>query len=132
MSKSTSFYEELPQNHREAIDDAIATLTDEFFDDVVMMLSSEDPDVTETAMAQFLPPQFAHLYTGLFVKMFLVAFVSAAWKLGQSESYRLSCVAEELAADAIITQAEGILELHEEQADFGLFRDEVFEDMDFE
>ncbi len=128
----TSSFEELPENHRDAIRGAIALLTDEFTDDVALVLTAEKPDIGGTAMFAFLPPQFVRRYTPLFAKKFLATFHAAAWKITQPDAYQLSCVAEEIAAEAIVVQAEAILELEGEEADFGLFRDGIFEDMDFD
>jgi hypothetical protein len=126
-----SYLDELPENHREAIRSAIAMLTDEFMDDVALVLTSEKPDISGTAMAATLPPQFAQRYTALFAKKYLAAFNAAAWKMTQAGVHELSCVAEEFAAEAVVSHAEAILELDGEESDFGLFRDGIFEDMDF-
>ncbi len=82
-------------------------------------------------MADHLPRRFLLTYTPLVAKKFFVCVVSVAWKLGQPGWFQLACVAEELALHPIIKEATSFLEARGEEADFALFEDAVYEDMDF-
>ena len=120
----------LPPDHRDALLAAVDRLTDEFFEDVAALLA--DGEFAETSMADDLPSRYLPRYTPLFAKQFLVCVTTVAWKLRAPGAHRLACRAEELALGALIRAAEGILSEGGGQADFDLFADTAFEDLDFE
>ena len=120
----------LPPDHLDALFAAADRLTDEFFEDVALLL--EDGEFAETSMADYLPSRYLPRYTPLFAKQFLVCLMTVAWKLRAPGSHRLACLAEELALGALIKAAEEILGERGERADFAAFMDTAFEDADFE
>lgn len=133
----------LPENHRRALMGAIDTLTDQFFEDIQDLASVTASSIEELAravtsrfentyMAGFLPDRYIHQYTELFSKKFRVCVLAVAWKLRNPGQRLLACVAEELALYALIQQAEVLLDLDGEGADFKFFEGVAFEDMDFE
>ena len=79
-----------------------------------------------------MPEQYILSYTPLFCRQFVVCVITVAWKLAQPQWHPLSCLAEELALRALITEAESIMEEAGEMADVGDFEDTVFEDLDHE
>lgn len=121
----------LPPNHRAAIEEACVVIVDMMLDDL-NMLDSPDASIPSSYIAGFLPPKYMHRYTPVLLRRFFICVVTVAWKLAQPEPIPLSRVAEELAAYAIIQEAESVLEMKGEKADFGAFEDVLFEDMDFE
>lgn len=125
--------EVLPANHRRALLAAVSVLTDHFFEDIESLANTQLPARFEsTYMSGFLPERYMHRYTYLFAKRFLVCVVTVGWKLRAPGEYLLACTAEELVLNALIQQAETIMELNEEPADFTEFRQRAFEDWDFE
>ena len=87
--------------------------------------------VEDSALVEMLPQRYLSRYTPQFMRQFHVCFLTVVWKLGQRDRIQLSCVAEELAAYALIQEATAVLEINEDEADFTSFEDELFEDMDF-
>jgi hypothetical protein len=120
----------LPKSHREALLDACSLLTDQFFDDVVHLMT--DGDFSETRMVDFLPRKYLPRYDALFAKQFLVCFTTVSWRLFSPGEHRLTCVAEELALSALIDQAEAVLDSRGKEANFDHLVEIAFEDMDFE
>jgi len=96
----------------------------------------KDPEHFEdTILGGHLPSRYLHRYTPLFYKQFAVCIITVAWKLAQPKHIPLSSVAEELAAWAIINQAEALTEEHEDgeaiEKVLEKFIDVYFEDLDF-
>jgi hypothetical protein len=83
-------------------------------------------------MSTYLPPRYWRVYSPLFSKQFLICVLTVAWKLGAVETYRLSCVGEELALHAIIDAAKLMLDINGGTADFDGFENAAFLDIDFE
>ena len=131
MAMGASFDEEvLPPSHRLALADACDRLTDLGLDDLAAVLHGDWP-VADSTVAGFLPRRYLARYTPVFLKRFVVCLITVAWKLAQPGRVPLACVAEELAAWALIREAGRVLEERDEAADFGLFTDDLYEDTDF-
>jgi Protein of unknown function (DUF2695) len=118
----------------QAYTEACDLLIDSVFDDLENV---KDPqDVINTMVGIYLPDRYLHKYTPLFLKKFAVCIITVAWKLAQPKHMPLSSVAEELAARAIIKEAQGLVEERAKKKKaknaFGAFIDEYFEDTDFE
>lgn len=128
----TAYSDVLDKVHREALHISVGTLMDELAEDIANLLTSEEFAFADTSMADYLPRRYLPRYGGLFAKKFLTCLIVAAWKLNQAERLPLSCLAEELAAAAVIDHAKGVLGLDETSAEFGHFEEELFEDLDFE
>jgi hypothetical protein len=79
-----------------------------------------------------LPPRYRLKYSAGFARKFFMCLVTVAWKLGQREPLRLSCVAEELAAHVLLQEAEAFADERSQIVDYSSFRDMLFEDLDFE
>src|SRR5207248_530236 len=109
----------LPPSHREALYAAVDVLTDEFLDDVATL--QDDDDFTNTSMVDYLPRKYLPHYTPLVARQFLVCLITVAWKLRSPGIYRLACVGEELALNALIERAEGLLDMDGQKADFDGF-----------
>ncbi len=107
-------------------------LIEQGFDDM-KIIGNPDFDIADAYLSDYLPARYLPKYTPLFLKQFFVTILIVAWKIAQPDTTYLTCVAEEMAAWAIIDEAEGYLEEHGEveEADFGAFIDDVFEDTDF-
>ena len=146
----------LPPRARAALATAIARLTDAAFDDWVQATAfvaragrrarrggDDDPDAPEgtgwaaladqLALADYLPERHAARYSPLFVKRFALCLGAVAWKLAQPAWIKPACVGEELALRALIQEAKAVLEEEGRRPfDFGEFKDEAFDDVDFE
>jgi hypothetical protein len=129
---SQAFGEEvLPPDHASALHSAIRDVIDEFCEDVATLLSAP-ADIEGTSMIQYLPRCYQGRYTPQFAKQFLMATATVAWKLAQPQWRPLSCIAEELALNAIVRKAAVLLRDQGTKADFALFEDSAFEDLDFD
>ncbi len=120
----------LPPSHRQALAEASDLLIDQGFDDVSAIADGDWP-LADSTLGAHLPRRFALDYTPLFARQFFICLVTVAWKLAQPHFTPLTCVAEELAAWALINEAVAILEEQGEEANFDLFIDDLYEDTDF-
>jgi len=119
----------LSQHQERALKAAATTLLDRFFADVGHLEAGGDFESTD--LIECLPPRFASKYDHLFAKEFVVCLAAVGSKLVQPGNWPLACVAEELALHALIEEAESILEVGDEEADFGDFRELAFKDDDY-
>ena len=115
----------LPESHREALHQAVSMLVDDFLG------TTEHKD---SLLISFLPPRYVPRYNELFSKMFFAVFMSVAYQLAQASPPvpTLSCIAEELACHALISEAEVLLKEQGVDPEFGIFEDEIFQDADYE
>ena len=120
----------LPPSHRRALADACDLLIDSWFDELGPVSEGAWP-VADSALGTALPRRHALAYTPRFARRFFVCLVTVAWKLAQPGRVPLACVAEELAAWALIEEAKRLLEDDGAGADFDLFIDDLYEDTDF-
>jgi hypothetical protein len=126
------FADVLPESHREALRSASITYLEECYD--ALHSTPGHASFVETAIAEHLPPRYERYYDGLFAKEWTTAVAVVGWKLAQRERPALSCVAEELALNALIREAVTQLEMHDQESDRAAwddFRDLAFEDEDF-
>jgi len=131
MPIGASFGEDiLSPSHREALADACDRLIDMWLDELAAIMHG-DWTVADSAIVEALPRRYLLAYTPIFAKQFSVCLVTVAWKLAQPGRVPLTCVAEELAAWALIEEAEQVLEEDGLEANFDLFVDDLFEDTDF-
>lgn len=126
---ASAYADVLPQDHREALRVGAEMVLDHIFED---LQSVERARPEWNRLAGFLPDAYLRRYDPMFARRFLVAAVSVGLKLAQPEPAVLSSVAEELACNAIIEQAEVWLKLEGKKADFEEFRSHVYQDFDFE
>jgi hypothetical protein len=120
-------------NHPAALHTAAITLTQEMLDIVCSLESNADDDQFEpggTFIVDYLPSTYATRHDNVFAKRFLACVMAVTWKLGQRTEFSLSCLAEELALNAMIKLAEKDLEQQGEEHDFDGLRSAV-EDEDF-
>lgn len=129
-----AWFDVLTESHREALAAAFTILCDDFFD-------AYDPGapgfdfMEDTRLGSYLPPRHRLRYDASFARRFFLTFSTVGWKLAQpvEDSLMLSCVAEELALDALIREAEEWLKsVRRIDTDFSDFRDSAFQDADFE
>jgi len=132
-------------SEQETLDAGIAVLIDELFADFAPKVGLRaGENIALTTLGEHLPLHYLPKYTPVFLKRFAVCIMTVAWKLAQPRHVPLSSVAEELAAHAILTQAEACLALELESAEedegdeeitveqaFEDFREDYFEDEDF-
>lgn len=126
-------HDELSDRARQALRTAATMVADELFEDV-RELASGARTLEDSNAWTYLPPKYRPRYTPLFVQQFLVCVVVVGWKLfDEQQEHRLDCLAEELALNAILTCAEGVVEIEEgDPVDFGYVVDMAYEDADFE
>jgi hypothetical protein len=120
----------LPPSHRQALADACDRLIDRWLDELAALADGEW-SVIDSVIAEALPRCYLLAYTPVFARQFFICLVTVAWKLAQPERVPLTCVAEELAAWALIEEAEQVLAEKGQESDFGLFTDDLYEDTDF-
>jgi hypothetical protein len=120
----------LPTNHRQALADACDRLIDMWLDELAAIMHG-DWSVANSAIAEALPRSYLLSYTPIFAKQFYVCLITVALKLAQPRRVPLTCVAEELAARALIEEAEQVLEEDGQEANFDHFVDVLVEDIDF-
>jgi len=121
----------LPTSHRRALIDAANFLVDQCFDDLCDV-TVEGWDFLQCYIAIYLPRQHLAAYTPLFARQFLVCLLTVAWKLAHPSPPALSCVAEELALRAIISEAGRFLQEKGITPGFSALEDEILEDTDLE
>jgi hypothetical protein len=119
----------LSPRQEQALRSATVVLLDRFFADVGYL--EPGGDFADTDMVAYLPARFLPKYNHLFAKEFLVALSAVASKLVQPGNWPLACVAEELALNALIEEAESHLEARGEEADLGDFRELATKDKDY-
>jgi hypothetical protein len=120
----------LPADHVRALMNACDLLVDQCYDDL-QYLDLDDWDFSDCAMEQHLPSKYLPFYTPLFARQFTVCVIVVAWKIAQLLPVPLSCVAEELAMNAVIETATWLLEEDGKSPDFSALEDDIYEDMDF-
>ena len=107
----------------------------ELIDTTLMDLGASDRSdwtADNWLIGTMLPPHYRLKYTAEFARRFFVCLITVVWKLGQQEPLRLSCVAEELAAHVLLQEAEALAQELDQPVDYSIFRDTLFEDLDFE
>jgi len=117
--------------HREALHDGSIVLIDTCLDDLGR-IAEDESEMPDSTLVGYLPSRYLPRYTQGFLHRFFVCMVTVAWKLAQPTYIPLACVAEELAAHAIIQQAQVSLDMHGHDPDMGVVYDLFFEDLDFE
>jgi hypothetical protein len=125
-----AYQDVLPPHYRTALQAGTDWLIEQGFNDL-MTIDRPGSDVRQTSLADCLPDRYLLKYTPLFMKQFFVCILTVAWKLAQPSPTYLACLAEEMAAWAIIQEAEAELEQQGEEADFDPFIEDLFEDTDF-
>lgn len=99
----------LPLNLRQALAEAIRRLIDSGFKDLCQV--QDVPEMLlETDLMVHLPGRFLKRYTPDVLRRFLVCVIIVAYKFTESDRIELTCVGEALAAHAIITEAELVLD----------------------
>jgi hypothetical protein len=126
MSIGQAYADILTPREQQALAEACDWLIDHAFDERARI--EKPQDVLDSVVGEYLPTRYVYRYTPFFFKKFAVCIITVAWKLAQSEYMRLSSLAEELAARAIIQEAKGRLEDRENA--FDEFIDRYFEDTD--
>ena len=126
-----AYADALSGGHQEALSTAARELIETTLTDLG---ASNDAsfEADNWLIGTMLPPRYALRYDGSFARKFFICLTTVIWKLGQRETMRLSCVAEELAAHILILEAEALLVEGGVAADFSDFRQRLFEDLDFE
>lgn len=99
----------LPLSLRQALAAAVQSLIDSGFKDLCQIQDAPEL-LPETELIVHLPGRFLRRYTLDFLRRFLVCIITVAWKLAQPDHMELACVGEALAAHAIITEAELVLD----------------------
>lgn len=133
MSIGQAYSEALTPREQKTLQSACDILIDHALDDLKSVADAED--VSQTIFGVYLPQRYLPKYTYLFLKQFTVCIIMVAWKLALSKKVIFSSVAEELAAWAIIQQAELIMEAEgaeDVKNAFGNFIDVLFEDTSVE
>ncbi|MFC4004578.1 hypothetical protein ACFS2C_13285 [Prauserella oleivorans] len=118
----------------------VEMVTDELFSDI-QLLEDEDATADEADalwVLDELPQQFAHHYTALFAKQFLVTTAILGHRLTQPDWTQPLCVAEALALHIVKSRAELELDLAEVMSEdraaeiLAIFDDHAFADGDHE
>ncbi|MTI82323.1 MAG: hypothetical protein FH756_00170 [Firmicutes bacterium] len=112
-------------------------LIEELFKDLVRIEKGESISDCD-ALQDYLPSQFRHYYTGLFVTKFIVCVVRMADRIATWEDGTIpASTAENMALGAIIDKAKIKLELKADKngypvdMDYDLFEDVVSPDLDY-
>jgi hypothetical protein len=100
MSIGQAYADILTPREQQALAEACDWLIDHAFDERERV--EKPQDVLDSVVGEYLPTRYVYRYTPHFYKKFAVCVITVAWKLAQSEYMRLSSLAEELAARAII------------------------------
>jgi hypothetical protein len=115
---------------------ALETASVVYVDECFGALEAAEPGelLIDTAIDLHLPERYAHHCGQGFARRWTVTVVTVGWKLGQPQEVRLSCVAEELALNALVGHARVNLDLHgipDSARGWDDFYDLAFEDEDW-
>lgn len=131
MSMGQAFRKILSVEQRHALRQACDVLLDEMLDELPQADARRTAINLEEFSIELLPPQYQARYTERFGRRFLACMMTVAWKLNQPRYVKLACVAEELAAWAILRRAEALLEVDDLPSDLSRLEGALFEDTDF-
>lgn len=120
----------LPIRIQQALCDAGVVVLDLYLEDLAWLAQGLPFD--EANMADALPRKYLPRYDLLFAKKFVVCVSTVVWKLQSPDPQELACVAEELALNPIVGQAQALLEVRGRPVDLGDVYEEAFQDIDFE
>lgn len=119
----------LTAKQEDALRKSATVLLDQFFSDIGHLEAGGD--FADTNMVEYLPARFAPKYDHLFAKEFIVCLGTVVSKLVQPGNWPLACVGEELALNALIEDAEVILQERGDTGDLGDFRELGTKDNDY-
>ena len=131
-SYARAYREVLTDAQRSALENASVVYVDECFQALEDARHGEL--LTDTAIDWYLPERYAHHYHQGFGRRWTVTVVTVGWKLGQPRRVRLSCVAEELALNALVQHARAHLDLPgtpDSARDWDDFYEWAFQDEDW-
>lgn len=118
----------LSEVQRQALHAATVVLVDEALDSL-----ATEGGLSDSAMAWQLPPIAERAGTPVLYRSMLVAVISVGDQLARTDRPTLRCVADQIALGIILEQARSLLEDEDGPvADWSLYQDLVYEDMDFE
>jgi hypothetical protein len=120
----------LSVEQKDALRSAALVLLERFFADIGHLEAGGA--FADTDMVEYLPARFLPKYDHLFAKEFLVCLTTVASKLVQPGNWPLTCVGEELALNALVMEAEEILEAQGAEEDLDGFRELATADADYE
>lgn len=128
----------LTPGEQEALAAGCDSVINHLFEDIATISNDQRKTDAHMWLTGYLPRRYLLKYTPLFCRQFTVCAITVAWKLAQPKRLRLSSVAEELAAWAILTEARLYLALKHDGEDdasteetLEVFRMNYFEDEDF-
>ena len=120
----------LPDNHWEALYQAVVILTDEVMSDLISCSQGDGP---KSWFIEFhLPPKYLPRYDEGFLRKFLACLMSVGLKMRLPGFHPLGCVAEEIALRAVRLEAESILQDNGDSFDYSDWEEVVYEDVDYE
>ncbi len=131
MSMGQAFRKILSVEQRRALRQACDMLLDELLDELPRADAQRTNLDLEEFSIELLPPQYQARYTERFGRRFLACLMTVAWKLNQPHFVKFACVAEELAAWAILRRAEALLEVDGLPSNLSRLETVLFEDTDF-
>jgi hypothetical protein len=117
-----------------ALEKGCRKLLDDGFEDLVAIRYGR-PYIVDNNLVVHLPGCYLLEYTHAFLQDFLLCVAIVGWKLAQPVRIKLACVAEELAAHAIITEADLYLDRGRKSEPFVIHFDaleaQLYSDLDF-
>lgn len=120
----------LPTRIQRALYDAAVIVLDRYLDDLSRL--AEGSPFDDTSIVESLPHKYLPRYDLLFAKEFVVCVSTVVWNLQSPDHQELACVAEELALNAIVGQAQALQEVRGRPVDLGDVYEDAFQDIDFE
>jgi hypothetical protein len=105
MAMGQAYASMLTPRLQQALEKGCRQLLDDGFEDRVAIRLGKS-FVNDCALATYLPGCYYWKYTYAFLQDFLLCVGIVGWKLAQPARVQLACVAEELAAHALITEAD--------------------------
>lgn len=131
MSIGTEEYELTKKEHK-YLEGGIAVLIDSIIQDIEILLAGK-PWIETMMLSKYLPKNYVHRYNVTFAKQFLDTVMAVAYKFQDKEAFwSLNSVAEQMAMNAILAEAEGYAETYHAKIDLTKLTDLLFSDIDFE
>jgi hypothetical protein len=123
---------ELTKKEQKYLEGGIAVLIDSIIQDIEILLAGK-PWLETMMLSKYLPKNYLHRYDSTLAKQFLDTVMAVAYKFQDQEAFwTLNSIAEQMAMNAILGEAEGYAENYNAKIDLAKLTDQLFCDIDFE
>jgi hypothetical protein len=134
MAMGQAYASVLTPQLQQALEKGCRQLLDAGFEDLVAIREGRS-HILDNELVTYLPGCYYYKYTYAFLQDFLLCVAIVGWKLAQPTRVKLACVAEELAAYALIIEADLYLDRGRKNkpfmSHFDVLEAQLYSDMNF-